>query len=257
MAGLELTLLDFVAIFFLVALAGAVDSIAGGGGLITVPTYLAFGLPPGLALGTNKAVSSTGTTLAVWRYARSGAIDWKLARGAVALSAAGSLVGAWLSRFQSRETMTLLLLVVVPLVLALSLRRRQGLLPATRERSRGAVWGAAAMGLALGGYDGFFGPGTGSFLLFGLVQFLHLGMREASATARVINYASNLAALAVFAGSLQVHLPVAAVAASGALAGNYLGSHFVLSRAEKIVRPVFLTVLSVLLLKLIFEQLGG
>ena len=253
MAALELSLIDYSFIFLLVAFAGMVDSIAGGGGLITVPTYLAFGLPPGLTLGTNKAVSSIGTSLAVWRYARTGAIDWRLARGAVALALLGSILGAWLSRYQSRETMTLLLLVVVPFVLIISIRRWRPN-PRTALHPQAPFW-AAVLGFVLGGYDGFFGPGTGSFLIFGMVAWLHLGARQASATARVINFASNLGALAFFATQLQVHLPVAAIAAVGSLSGNYVGSHLVIHRAESVVRPVFLCVLTILLLKLGWDHL--
>jgi len=252
LAVLDLSLIDFTLIFFLVALAGVVDSIAGGGGLITVPTYLAFGMPPGLVLGTNKAVSTVGTSLAVWRYARSGSIDWRLARWALVLSFGGSMVGAWLSRYQSRDTMTVLLLVIVPLVLILSLRKQEPN-PDTALHANAPFW-AAGMGLIMGAYDGFFGPGTGSFLIFGLVSFLHLSSRPASATARVINLASNAGALLFFATQLQIHLPVAAVAAVGSLTGNYLGSHFVIHRAESVVRPVFFVVLGALLVKLVAEM---
>lgn len=253
--ALEFGLLDYSLIFLLVALAGVVDSIAGGGGLITVPTYLAFGMPPGLVLGTNKAVSSIGTTMAVWRYWRSEAIDWRLARWAVVLSFTGAVAGAWLSRYQSRETMTWLLLAVVPMVLILSFRRREPN-PATALHAHAPFW-AAAIGLTVGAYDGFFGPGTGSFLIFALVSFLHLTAQRASATARVINYASNLGALLFFASRFQIHLPVVAVAASASLAGNFIGSHLVIRSAEKVVRPVFLVVLGALLVKLIAETFGG
>ena len=251
--GLELDILDLAVLLALIALAGTVDSIAGGGGLITVPAYLAFGLPPGLLLGTNKAVSTLGTSLAVWRFHRSGAIRWRLVRWAVPVAAAAAAGGAWLSRYQSRETMTILLLVVVPLVLALSLRQSKPR-PETSMHAN-APGRTAAMSAVVGGYDGFFGPGTGSFLIFGLTRFLHLGPRDASATARVINFASNIGALAFFATRLQVHVPLALLAAAAAMAGNYLGSHLVLSRAERVVRPVFICVLSALLAKLLFDAL--
>lgn len=255
LADLDPSLVDFALIFLFVALAGVVDSIAGGGGLITVPTYLTFGLPPALTLGTNKAVSSIGTSIAVWRYARSGSINWRLARSAVALSAAGAVLGAWLSRYQSRETMTALLLVIVPAVLALAVRKRPPN-PDTALHARAPLW-AGGMGLVMGVYDGFFGPGTGSFLIFTLTRFLHLDPRSASSTARVINFASNVGALAFFATQLQICLPVAAVAAVGSLAGNYLGSHLVIHRAEKVVRPVFITVLTALLAKLVYQAWVG
>ena len=106
----------------------------------------------------------------------------------------------------------------------------------------------------MGGYDGFFGPGTGSFLIFAMVSFLHLEARQASGTARVINYASNLAALAFFATQLQIALPVVGVAAAGSIVGNYVGSHLVLHRADKVVRPVFFIALGGLLIKLVLES---
>lgn len=253
LAGFELTFLDYSLIFLLVALAGVVDSIAGGGGLITVPTYLAFGMPPALVLGTNKAVSTIGTSVAVGRFVRSRSIDWRLARFAVMLAFFAAIAGAWLSRYQSRETMTLLLLFIVPVVLFLSLRPKRAAASLRLRASAPAV--AGVMGLVMGGYDGFFGPGTGSFLLFGLTHFLHLAAREASSTARVINFASNLGALGYFASTLQIHWPVAVLAAIASMTGNWVGSHLVIHRAEKVVRPVFFTVLTALLGKLLYDLL--
>ena len=148
--------------------------------------------------------------------------------------------------------MTVLLLVIVPLVLIISLRKQEPN-PDTVLHANAPFW-AAGMALTVEAYDGFFGPGTGSFLIFGLVSFLHLSSRSASATARVINLASNAGALLFFATQLQIHLPVAAVAAAGSLTGNYLGRHFVIHRAESVVRLVFFVVLGALLVKLVVEM---
>lgn len=243
---------DYSLAFALIAFAGFVDSIAGGGGLITVPTYLFLGLPPQTLLGTNKMVSTFGASLSVFRYLRAGAIDWKRFRIPFFAAITFSVLGAWLSRFQSEELMLLILLIVSPLVLIISLRRpkqkAQGL-----GKWRLSIAFLTFVSALLASYDGFFGPGTGSFFLFALLYISQLGSRAASANARILNFGSNLGALAYFSSQLQFSLKIAVLGILAALLGNYLGSHFVIHHAQKVVRPLFLIVLSVLILKLFYD----
>lgn len=249
---MDYSLFDYSLVFALIAFAGFVDSIAGGGGLITVPTYLFIGMPPQVLLGTNKLVSTSGATLAVIRYARGRAIRWKFFAIPVLVSGCAAYVGAWLSRYQSRELMLGILLVVIPLVLINSLRkhRPQVHFPFTKPMAFGFV---ILMALVIGGYDGFFGPGTGSFFLFGLLYVLQMSARDASANARILNYCSNIGALVFFFSQLQFDFRIAGVGIVGSLIGNYAGSHFVLKHADRIVRPLFIIVLSCLMLKLTWD----
>lgn len=252
---MELSLFEYGLMFVLIAFAGFVDSIAGGGGLITIPTYLALGVPADLVLGTNKTVSTTGTTIAVLRFIKNKAIHWKLMASAIALSMLGSYCGAHLSQFLSRSTMTGILIVIIPVILILqkSIHKRAIASSGVGELNRDLVLKAGAIGLVIGGYDGLFGPGTGTFLLIAFVYFLNMDYKQASANGRIINYISNLSAFAVFLWQGRIYWPVAGVAIVAAMLGNYLGSGFVIRNAEKVVRPVFQVVLIALLAKCVYD----
>jgi hypothetical protein len=242
---------DYSFAFTLICFAGFVDSIAGGGGLITVPTYLFLGLPPQTLLGTNKLVSTVGASFSVLRYLKAGAIDWKRFRTPFIFAICFSALGAWLSRYQSEELMLLILIVVAPAVLVISLRK-------PKVGPRKVAWLQSfvflcVLSIILGTYDGFFGPGTGSFFLFSLLYITGLASKEASANARFLNFGSNIGALIFFSSQLQFSVEIAAIGIVAALIGNILGSYFVIHHAQKIVRPLFLIVLSALILKLFYD----
>lgn len=246
---MDLGVFDLALVFILVAFAGFVDSVAGGGGLITVPTYLFVGLPPQVLLGTNKLVSTIGATMAVFRYAQNKVIHWKLFFWPILVSAMAAFLGAYFSRYQSEALMLTLLLFVVPVVLGFSLKKPQArAIPLIS--SKRLILAVSGLAVLVGGYDGFFGPGTGSFFLFGLLYFLKLSPQSASVNARILNYASNLGALTYFATQLQFDLRVAGVGIVASVLGNYLGSHMVIQHADRVVRPLFLVVLVGLLITL-------
>lgn len=238
-----------------VFLAGLVDAIAGGGGLISLPTYLATGIASHDALGTNKLSSCIGTAISAFRYARRGYINWALGLPAAALA----LLGAWTgTRLQLRMEETILrwvLLAVLPVVAFFVLRQRQ--LPEQprqmgRGKQRAIVWCAA---LALGAYDGFYGPGTGTFLLLIFTGWAGLDMRTASGTVKLVNLSSNVAALATSLAAGRVLPGVGLIAAAASVAGHYLGAGLAIRRGTRIVRPVVLLVLALLAGKVLFELL--
>ena len=230
--------------------AGTVDAIAGGGGLITLPALLAAGLPPALALGTNKGQSVFGSGAALLRYARAGLVDGRVARvtfpaglagvarrrGAGAARAAGPAApgGAGAARGGGGGA-------------GLPPRRAA---PRPRPSAHRSLAVAAAIALVIGAYDGFFGPGTGTFLIFGFVIFFGAGMREASADAKVVNFASNLAAVALFASRGLVAWNVALPMAAGQFAGGLAGAHLAVRGGDRLVRWVVLLVVLVLVVKL-------
>jgi uncharacterized membrane protein YfcA len=213
--------------------AGTVDAIAGGGGLITLPALLAAGLPPALALGTNKGQSVWGSGAALIRYARAGLVDGRVARVTFPAGLVGSLSGAALVLLVPPTLLrpvVLGLLVVVASVLAF-----RPAAPATpRPSAHRSLAVAAAIALVIGAYDGFFGPGTGTFLIFAFVIFFGAGMREASADAKVVNLAWNVA------------LPMAA----GQFAGGLVGAHLAVRGGDRVVRWVVLLVVLALVVKL-------
>jgi uncharacterized membrane protein YfcA len=237
-------------------LAGAIDAIGGGGGLIMLPALLAAGLPPQLALGTNKGQSVFGSAAALTRYARAGFIDRRRAPMELAAGFAGSLAGAALVLRLSPAVLrpvvlVLLVLAAVVLVLRPSARR-----PPDAPPSRSLVV-ALVIALTLGAYDGFFGPGTGTFLILLYVSLFGLTLQQASADAKVVNFASNLAAVVVFATRGTVLWGVALPLAAGQLAGGWLGAHTVVRGGDRVVRAVALVVVTALIAKLALDLTRG
>jgi uncharacterized protein len=233
-----------VAILCAAALCGGtVDAISGGGGLVTVPVLLAVGLPPHLALGTNKGQSTFGSFAAILRYRHAGLIDWKTARISFPLGIVGSLSGAALALMLRPEVLSpiviALLLVVAVLVASGRLRPREGDVPPVGRRAGLIV---AAIALTLGAYDGFFGPGTGTFIIAAYATLIHVPLPRATAEAKVLNFASNFAALAMFARHGEILWAVALPMAAAQLLGGFLGAHLVVRRGDGLIRPMVLVV---------------
>lgn len=237
----------------LVFLAGFVDSIAGGGGLISLPAYLAAGVPPHLALGTNKMGSTMGTVISTARFAKSGYIKWKLSLIAAACAIVGSIIGSNLSLLASEKFLKGMMLFALPVVAFYVLKnkdmgdnRNTGSLT---EKQMMLISMAAA--LVIGTYDGFYGPGTGTFLLLVLTGAAKMDLRTASGTTKVINLSSNIAALVTFLINGKVLLPLGITAGVFCIAGHYIGSGMVVKSGQKVVRPVVLVVLLCLFVKIV------
>ena len=230
------------------ALAGAMDAVGGGGGLVTVPALLAAGLPPHLALGTNKGQSVFGSFAALVRYSHAGLVDRQAARFAFPLALAGSAAGAALALALRPE-------VLRPLG---GLDRRRGRVLAARPpeepgaavpaRRARAIWALAA--LLIGAYDGFFGPGTGTFLIMVSVALLHQPLSRATADAKVVNFGSNLAAVAFFASRGAVLWSVALPMAGAQLLGGFLGAHLAVRRGDRFIRAVVVAIVLALVIKI-------
>ena len=247
----------FLIVCPLLFLAGFVDSIAGGGGLISLPAYLLAGLPTHLAIGTNKLSSACGTSLTTIRFIRKGLVRWKLALPGVAAAMLGSSLGSRLSLAADERLIRGLLLAVLPIAAFLVLNRR--LFP-DREQDeevspRRTQLVCLISALVIGFYDGFYGPGTGTFLIVAFTVFAKLSVGTANAQAKVINLTTNLTALAVFLRGGTVLAPLGLAAAGCNMLGNYLGSGLAMSKGAKITRPIILGVLALLLVKLVSESL--
>jgi uncharacterized protein len=249
--------------------AGTVDAIAGGGGLLTVPALLAAGLPPHLAIATNKGQSTFGSLAALVRFARGGLVGARRARVTFPLGALGSLAGAALVLATPPAALRGIVVVLLAFA-AVFVGVRRGppprlddaappgapFLPSKEPpaagRDRGAL--AAAIALAIGAYDGFFGPGTGTFLIVAFVALLGDGVARASAEAKVVNFASNLAALVLFAARGAVVWRVALPMAMAQLAGGWLGAHLAVRRGDQLVRRVVVAVALALAAKLAWDM---
>jgi uncharacterized membrane protein YfcA len=233
--------------------AGFIDAIAGGGGLLTIPALLWCGLPPQTALGTNKMQACCGTALAVTNYARAGLLRWPEVRAGILFTLIAAALGAWavtLVKPGFLKSVIPWLLLAIAVYTALSPR-----MGAVERHARLAPLPFALLGgSVLGFYDGFFGPGTGSFWTLACVLLLGLELRRATAYTKVMNLTSNLASLAVFAAGGFVRPDVAAVMIAGQLAGAHIGSHSVIKNGPAIIRPVLLITVLAMAGKLLWDQ---
>ncbi len=245
--------LTTLALLFLAGLAGGfIDAIAGGGGLITVPALLAAGLPPQIALGTNKFQSSCGTIITVRRYTCAGMMKTPWLWLAVACSFFASMGGAHILTIISNDTLKKLIpwmLAIVAIFTALNPRFgiHQG------RQKFPLVAFALIFGSMLGFYDGFFGPGAGSFWTVACVALLGLDLRHATGYTKAANLASNLGSLVIFLLSKSVNFTAGAAMIAGQIIGAQLGSGFVIKHGAKFIRPVFLCVVFALTMKLIWD----
>lgn len=240
-------------LFFAGLSAGFIDAIAGGGGLISVPALLAAGLPPQMALGTNKMQASWGTLMAVRKYAKAGLVSWPQVRFTVLVTFLFACLGTWTVTRVSNDVLKM----IVPWMLlgiAIYVLLSPGL-GKTEARARLSATAFAWLGgSVIGFYDGFFGPGTGTFWALACISLLGLNLTRATAFTKVVNLTSNLASLLVFAISDRVHYPIAGAMIAGQLLGGRLGAQMAIKHGAGFIRIVFITVVFAMVAKLLWEQ---
>ena len=251
---------ELVALFLAAFLAGAVDAVVGGGGLIQIPALFAVYPAESAArlFGTNKCASVVGTANACWRYARQVEMPWRTilpaAVCAFLFSYAGAAAVAWLPK----ESIRPLILVLLIFAAAYTLMRKDfGSLHQPAHAGRRELVFASLLGAVIGFYDGFFGPGTGSFLIFLFVRFFGFDFLHASASAKVVNVATNLAALLYFVPNGHVLPLLAAAMALANVTGSLAGTWLALRYGSAFIRRVFLAVVSVLIVKFAWDTLHG
>ena len=238
------------------AAAGFVNSIAGGGGLVSVPILLGLfpAAPPAALFGTNKAAMVCGTLQAAGSYSRHVRLPWGMLGPAIGAAVAGGLAGAWLVTLVSSDWLRPLLPVLLGLVLAHTLLHREaGRVHAPRLAPRSEATVGTAIAGGLGMYDGFFGPGTGSFLIHLFVRVLGFDFLHAVAAAKVLNAATNLGALATFVWTANVWWGFALPMAVANIAGSWAGSRLALRHGSAFVRTVFIAVVAALVLKTAYD----
>ena len=233
-------------------LAGFVDAIVGGGGLILLPALFATfpGAPPATLLGTNKAGSVWGTAMATWQYSRRVQIRWQAMLPAAAAGFAGAFAGAWAVTVLSPDFLRKFLPLVLLAVLAYTLARKElGRHHTPRFAGTAEAAAACLIGVLIGFYDGFFGPGTGSFFVFLFVRLLGYDFLNASASAKLLNVSTNIAALILFAAKGHIWWHFALPLALANVAGSMLGTYMALRHGTGFARGIFIFVVSVLILK--------
>lgn len=246
-------MLDYLIVCPLVFLAGFVDAVAGGGGLISLPAYMMVGLNPIDAIGTNKFSASCGTLVATMRYSRCGYIHWRELVPAIMTALIGSWIGARLALLVDNEIFKIIMLMILPITAFFVLNKR------TLSKYRCPYPGGktmtiiALLALMMGVYDGFYGPGTGTFLMLMLVGIAHVNLQEAVGTTKVINLSTNLASLSVFIVHGKVLFPLALVAAVFGVAGNFIGARYFTRKGAGFVKPIIVFVLAIFFVKLCWE----
>ena len=240
----------------LALVAGFIDAIAGGGGLISLPAFIFAGVPVHNAIATNKLMSTMGTSIATFRYAREGYMVARFVVVGVACGLAGSCVGSNLALLTGDFAFKVIMLAVLPFVAFFVLRTKD--LDAFAERKiprRRALAITAAVALAIGVYDGFYGPGTGTFLMLALTAIAHQDVRTAAGTTKAINLSTNAAALAVFLVNGAVLIPLGLAAGAFNIVGNWIGARNFAQRGSAIARPVMLIVIALFAVRLIADLL--
>ncbi len=251
---------ELVTLFLAAFLAGAVDAVVGGGGLIQIPALFAVYPAESAArlFGTNKCASVVGTANACWRYARQVEMPWRTilpaAVCAFLFSYAGAAAVAWLPKESIRPLILVLLIFAAGYTL---MRKDFGSLHQPAHAGRRELVFASLLGAVIGFYDGFFGPGTGSFLIFLFVRFFGFDFLHASASAKVVNVATNLAALLYFVPNGHVLPLLAAAMALANVTGSLAGTWLALRYGSAFIRRVFLAVVSVLIVKFAWDTLHG
>ena len=246
---LKMALIVAVGVFF----ASFMDAIAGGGGIISVPTYLLAGLPAHYALGTNKLSAGLGSLASTGRYIKNGYVDWKLGIPGIVMSLVGSHFGTKLQLMVPEKYLQYLLLLVLPVVAFVVLRQRQ--FPEERgeidrRKQCAIVWLAS---FVVGAYDGFYGPGTGTFLLLIYCNLAKMDVRTAGGNVKLVNLSSNIGAFVTSLRSGQVFLVLGLIGAVTSIAGHYVGSGLAIKNGSKIVRPTVVIVLILLAVKVVCE----
>lgn len=248
-------LIQFLIICPLVFLAGFVDSIAGGGGLISLPAYMIAGVPTHSAIATNKLSSSMGTSISVFRYGKNGYIPWKQAIFCAVSAFLGSNLGAKLSLLIADDILKIIMLFMLPITAIFVLGKKT--LDVEREplSEIKTILLSMLVAVVIGAYDGFYGPGTGTFLILFLTVIAHMNLKNANGIAKAINFSSNISALVVFLINGKAIIPLGLTAGLFSILGNYVGSKIFDKKGVIAVKPVMVGVLGIFFLKVLFETL--
>ena len=243
-------------LFFAAMLAGWVDTIAGGGGLLTIPALLLCGLPPAVVLATNKLQGSSGTLISTLYFVRKGAVNLKEMWLLILMTFIGSVLGSWLIlRANADFLMTILPLILILVGLYFLFAPRVS--DVDRERRLKLVTFALLVCPLLGFYDGFFGPGTGSFMALSLVTLCGYGLPKATAQTKVLNFTSNISALAYFILFGEIAWSIGVVMIAGQMIGAIVGANMVVNIGSRLIKPVIVIVCFAMASRILWQNMAG
>lgn len=237
--------------------AALVDAIAGGGGLISLPTFLMTGIPPHIALGTNKFSSSMGTLVSSANFIKSKKADMNLLKYILPFVFLGALLGVYSVLLIDANVLTPfvgILILVVGVYTMFS--KNMGMIDKFEGLNRKNIFYGIVLGFTLGFYDGFFGPGTGSFLIFGLIHIYGFGMDKANGNAKIMNFTSNIASLLAFGIGGKIDYRMGLIGAVFMMLGAFVGSKLAIKKGSKLIKPVFISISLIIAVKMSIKALG-
>lgn len=249
----DITLVQILILCPLVFIAGFIDAIAGGGGLITLPAYMMIGLPSHTAIATNKMSSTLGTAVATIDYAKEGYINIKRGIFCVACAFLGSWTGASLVLLIPDNVFSIIMIVLLPFIAFYVLKNKSFESSKEPFPVKKTVLFCMFISFAVGMYDGFYGPGTGTFLMILLTGVARISLKDAAGMTKIINLTSNVTALTVFLINGKVFIPLGLIAALFSISGNFVGAKTFTKNGARIARPVTIGVLVILFAKIIYE----
>ncbi len=250
---MELSIWTFLIVCPLTFLGGFVDAVAGGGGLISLPAYMIAGVPVHYAIATNKLSAGMGTSVSTYKLAKLGYIPWKKAALCIVMTVFGSSLGANLALMVDAELFKRIMLIIIPLTALYVMRNKKMDEPKEPLDNRQMLIRSALVAFLMGMYDGFYGPGAGTFMILLLTAFAHFNLGEANGVAKTINLTSNLTSLAVYLMNGKVIVLLGFFGGLFGIAGNYIGVTFFEKKGAKAVRPLMLTVLVIFFIRILTE----
>lgn len=236
--------------------AAFVDSIAGGGGMISVPAFMLAGLPPHMVLGTNKFSATAGSFTSSLKFIKSGKANFKLLKYLIPFTLVGSMLGVRAVLYIDQKFLTPLVLILIMFIGIYTLFSKSlGLEDKFIGLTKKTITLGILLALSLGFYDGFFGPGTGSFLVFGFIHIFGFNFVSSSANARILNFTSNVTALVIFALSGQINYKLGIPVAIFMILGARLGTSVALTNGSKFIKPIFITMSLAVAVKMLLSMI--
>lgn len=249
--------MDLMSLIFICAagfLAAAVDSIAGGGGIISLPAIIATGVPPHLALGTNKFASTCASLTSTLKFAKSGKIHFPLVKYQIPCTALGAALGVYTAlRVDEGFLNWFIVVMIFAVALYTTFKKDFGQSGQFDGLNRRKILYGMTFAFGLGFYDGFFGPGTGSFLIFLFISVFGFDFTVAAGNGKILNFISNVVSLILFAISGKIIYLVGIPMAISMIFGAYVGTHIAIKNGAKVIKPIFITIALLLIVKLVWQ----
>jgi len=250
---MEITFYSVLILIVISFIAGLIDSIAGGGGLLMIPSYILLGIPPHSTLGTNKFAATLGTSVAVFNFMRKGKVSFTIILSGISFALFGAFIGSKVILFIDENMVGKLIAFLLPFGIFFTLMPKKGDIKSIKLKRIDLLFKIPLICLVVGFYDGLFGPGTGAFLALSFNLLLKINLIEATANAKVVNFVSNFGALIAFLMKGEVIFILGIPLAISSMVGNYFGSQLAIKNGEKFIR-IFLIIVMIILVITLFAK---